>query len=570
MEYRNLAAVLRQQADRLAGKPALRFKRHGSYQDLSWEQYRGDVLACAAALVDAGIQIGDRIGLLSENRAEWLLADMAILTAGGVNVPPHSPLTARQVHFQLEETETRWLFVSDQEQLEKIRKVRSELPELKGIVVFEARAAAPDARSWSDFLQHGRQVLARWSSELAQREQRLGPDDLATIMYTSGTTGNPKGVMLTHSNLMSNAIAVREAFEVPADALMFSWLPYSHIYARTVDHYESLIGGVTLCLAESADTLIQNLAEVQPTQMTGVPRFYEKVLSAVASDDPQKTARELTKIFGPRMEVLCSGGAPLPKPVAEAYHAAGLLLLQGYGLTETSPVISFNRRSHNKIGTVGPPIPGVEVKIGDDGEVLTRGPLVMKGYWKNPPATAEAIRDGWFHTGDLGHLDAEGFLTITGRKKELLVLSNGKKVVPSYIEGLLIADECIDQAAICGEGRNFLTALIVPHWDNLRRVLRGQGIALDVMAESASNPDTLARHPAVASLLQRRIEGALSQVANWERVKKFVVLTQPFSVASDELTVSLKLRRDVVLDHHAPELEALYRESENRGLTIED
>jgi long-chain acyl-CoA synthetase len=296
--------------------------------------------------------------------------------------------------------------------------------------------------------------------------------------------------------------------------------------------------------------------------MTGVPRFYEKVLSAVASDDRQKTARELARIFGPRMEVLCSGGAPLPKPVAEAYHAAGLLLLQGYGLTETSPVISFNRRSHNKIGTVGPPIPGVEVKIGDDGEVLTRGPLVMKGYWKNPSATAEAIRDGWFHTGDLGHLDSEGFLTITGRKKELLVLSNGKKVVPSYIEGLLIADECIDQVAVCGEGRNFLTALIVPHWDNLRRVLRGQGIALDVMAESASNPDTLARHPAVASLLQRRIEGALSQVANWERVKKFVVLTQPFSVANDELTVSLKLRRDVVLDHHAAELEALYRESE--------
>jgi long-chain acyl-CoA synthetase len=318
MEYRNLAEVLRRQADCLGSRPAFRFKRQGLYHDLGWEQYRDDVLACAAALIDAGLQVGDRVGLLSENRVEWLMADMAILTAGCINVPPHAPLTARQVHFQLEETETRWLFVSNQEQLDKIRQVRAELPKLEGIVVFDSGAAAPDAQSWSGFLQHGRQVLEQRRSELAKRETRLGPDDLATIMYTSGTTGNPKGVMLTHGNLLSNAIAVREAFEISADALMFSWLPYSHIYARTVDHYESLIAGVTLCLAESADTLIQNLAEAQPTQMTGVPRFYEKVLSAVASNDPEKSARDLKKIFGPRMELLSSGGAPLPRPVAEA------------------------------------------------------------------------------------------------------------------------------------------------------------------------------------------------------------------------------------------------------------
>jgi len=362
--------------------------------------------------------------------------------------------------------------------------------------------------------------------------------------------------MLTHGNLLSNASAVREAFLVAPDALMFSWLPYSHIYARTVDHYVSLVAGVTLCLAESPDTLIQNLEDVQPTQMTAVPRFYEKVLSAVASPNRKKTARNLRNIFGPRIEVLLSGGAPLPRPVADAYFAAGLLLLQGYGLTESSPVISFNRKTHNKIGTVGPPIPDVEVKIAEDGEVLTRGPLVMKGYWKNPRATAEVIRDGWLHTGDLGQLDPDGFLSITGRKKELLVLSNGKKVVPSYIEGLLTADECIDQAAVGGEGRHFLTALVVPHWANLRRALRWQGTALDHEPEAG-----LARHPDVVSLLERRIDAALSQVANCERVKKFAVLTRPFSMANHELTVSLKLRRDVVLAHHAAELEALYRDA---------
>jgi long-chain acyl-CoA synthetase len=495
MEYRNLAEVLKTQAENLGPRSALRYKHHGLYYDVSWEQYRADVLAGAAALVDAGIQVGDRVGLLSENRVEWLMADLAILAAGGVNVPPHAPLTARQVHFQLAETETRWLFVSNQEQLEKIRQVRGELPNLEGVVVFDSGAAASDARSWAGFLQHGRRVLERWSPELARREERLGQDDLATIMYTSGTTGNPKGVMLTHGNLLSNACAAREAGLVAPDALMFSWLPYSHIYARTVDHYLSLVAGVPLCLAESPDTLVQNLEDVQPTQMTAVPRFYEKMLNAVASPDPDKAARNLKNIFGPRMQILLSGGAPLSRPVAEAYHAAGLLLLQGYGLTETSPVISFNRKTHNKIGTIGPPIPGVEVKIAEDGEVLTRGPLVMKGYWKNPQATAEVIRDGWLHTGDLGQLDADGFVSITGRKKELLVLSNGNKLVPSYIEGLLIADECIDQAAVGGESRNFVTALVVPHWDNLRRALRGQGTSLDHELETA-----LARHPAVVSL----------------------------------------------------------------------
>jgi len=564
MEYRNLAEVLRRQAECLGPKPALRYKRYGLYRDLTWEQYRSEVEACAAALIDAGIQIGDRVGLLSENRVEWLVADMAILTVGAVNVPPHAPLTSRQVHFQLDETETRWLFVPNREQLEKIRQIRQELPKLRGIVVFDTIAAGTDAQPWSRFIQHGRQLIEKWKSELIRREEKLGPDDLATIMYTSGTTGNPKGVMLTHGNLLSNALAVREAFAVPDHALMLSWLPYSHIYARTVDHYESLVAGAPLGLAESADTLVQNLEDLQPTQMTAVPRFYEKVLSAVASPDPEKTARNLRKIFGPRIEVLSSGGAPLPRPVAEAYHAAGLLLLQGYGLTESSPVISFNRQNDYKIATVGRSIPGVEVKIAPDGEVLTRGPLVMKGYWKNPEATADAVRDGWLYTGDLGQIDDDGFLSITGRKKELLVLSNGKKVVPSFIEGLLIADDCIDQAAICGEGRSFLTALIVPHWDNLRRALRQEAAPLD-----NETVGVLARHPSVLSLLQRRIDGALCDVANWERVKRFVVLTQPFSVANDELTVSLKLRRNVVLAHHTAELEALYqgsiRETEDLG-----
>jgi long-chain acyl-CoA synthetase len=546
------------QAERLGPRPALRYRRHGLFHDVSWERYRHDALACGAALVDAGMQPGDRVGLLAENRLEWLIADMGILAAATVNVPPHAPLTARQVHFQLNDAEVRWLFVSTAEQLAKARQIREELPSLQGVVVFDGKEALPDEKiySWTSFLQRGQRALSAASAELARREARLTHDDLATIMYTSGTTGNPKGVMLTHGNLVSNAVAALEVGNSAPDSIVLNWLPLSHIYARSVDHYQSLAGGFVVCLAESADTLIGDLEEIQPTHLSCVPRFYEKVLTAVAAPDPQETYRRLRRIFGRRIVWLSSGGAPLPKPIAQVYEAAGLPLLQGYGLTESSPVISFNRKDFNKTGTVGLPLPGVEIKIAADGELLSRGPNIMKGYWKNPEATAEALKDGWLYTGDLGHIDADGYLSITGRKKELLVLSNGKKVVPSYIEGLLLGDACIDQAAVCGEGRNFLTALVVPQWPNIKRTLAAAGIVLDHQPDEA-----LACHPAVNDLLRKRIDGALKDVSPAEQIKKFIVLPRPFTVAGDELTVSLKLRRNVVLKKYASQLDTLYKGS---------
>jgi long-chain acyl-CoA synthetase len=554
MSYRNLFEVLRRQAERLGPRPALRFKRHGLHHDVSWEQYHADALACAAALVEAGVFPGDRVGLVGENRWEWLVADMGILAAAAVNVSPHAPLTARQIHFQLSDAGTRWLFVSTGDQLHKVRQIRPELPALEGVVVFEDAAAGPDALSWSGFLQRGRRALPRLVAELQRREAALGPDDLATIMYTSGTTGNPKGVMLTHANLVSNSCASNEASPRREGSILLGWLPFSHIYARTVDHYLSLVAGVTLSLAVSVDTLVENLAEIEPTHMSSVPRFYEKVLTAVSSPDPEETGRRLRAVFGPRIDWLGSGGAPLPPAIAETFRDAGLLLLQGYGLTESSPVISFNRKEHFKLDTVGQAIPGVEVAIAPDGEVLTRGPHVMKGYWNNPQATAETIRDGWLYTGDLGELDSDGFLKITGRKKELLVMSSGKKVVPTYLEGLVLCDECIDQVVIYGEARNFLTALVVPHWTNVRRALKEEGVALDHEKE-----ENLTGHPAVLALLRRRIDAALVDVSSWEQVRKFHVLPRPFSVEAEELTVSLKLRRNVIFGKYQSELDGFYR-----------
>lgn len=566
-DFPNLAAVQRTQAERFGARSALRFKRHGLYRDLPWDRYRADAVACAAALVAAGIQPGDRVGLLSENRHEWLVADMGILTAAAVNVPPHAPLTAPQIHYQLADAGARWLFVSTAEQLRKVQPILADLPNLLGIVVFDHVASDHLATlspchavtTWRGFLQKGRTGGRRSESSeretLSEREAKLTRKDLATIMYTSGTTGNPKGVMLTHGNLLSNVEAALASEPHFPDEVHLSWLPYSHIYARTMDHYLCMAAGTLLCLAESADTLVDNLKEVEPTHMNSVPRFYEKVATSAASADPAETGRRLRKVFGPRVRWLCSGGAPLPHAVAETYHAAGLLLLQGYGLTESSPVIAFNRTQRFKVDSVGLPLPGVEVRIGPDGEVLSRGPHIMTGYWNNPPATAAALEDGWLHTGDLGRIDDDGFLYITGRKKELLVLSNGKKVVPNYVEGLLLADPLIDQAVVCGEARNFLTALIVPQWENLRAELGRQGLLVDGKPEEALCGDDQVCH-----LLQQRIDVLLQEVAPWERVKKVALLPRALSVAGDELTVSLKLRRNVIVHKYASTLEKLYCE----------
>jgi long-chain acyl-CoA synthetase len=423
-------------------------------------------------------------------------------------------------------------------------------------VVFDSTVRGEDVIPWKSFIQNAKRQAeqGKRQAELARRQAELGPDDLATIIYTSGTTGNPKGVMLTHGNLVSNSSDSTNLACHHPDDLVLGWLPLSHIYARTVDHYGSIAGGLTLALAESSETVVDNLKEIQPTNMAAVPRFYEKVLAAMASPDPEETGRRLRSIFGPRIDWISSGGAPLPLAIGEAYHAAGIKLLAGYGLTESSPIISFNSKSQWKLGTVGLPIPGVEVRIAPDGEILTRGPHVMKGYWRNPAATEAAIKDGWLYTGDLGKLDEDGYLSITGRKKELLVLSNGKKVVPSHLEGLLSGDPLIDQAVVCGEGRNYLTALIVPNWGNLRKDFDDQKKVIDQTNEE------LARCPAVQDLLRKRIDKTLADLSNCEQIKRFVVLAKPFSVDRDEMTVSLKLRRGVVQEHYQAVIDSLYAE----------
>jgi len=548
MEFRNLVEVHRDQAERYGARPALRYRRHGLFRDMTWADYREQSLAAAAALVEAGIQPGDRVGLLSENRVEWLVADMAIMTAGAINVPSHSGIPGPGVARQMADAGARWLIASNTLQLAKAREARKELPNLKGIAVFDRAAAADDAIAWPGFLQRGRRALASLAPELERRERALAGDDLATIMYTSGTTGVPKGVMLSHGNILSNVDAMLDLIPRDLDVLLLSWLPYSHIFARTCDHYLSLRAGLLMALSESLDTLPGDLAEVRPTHLHGVPRFWEKMLAAArATPAPEKVLRAM---FGGRIVWLMSGGAPLPPAIGQAYRDAGLPLLQGYGLTETAPVLTTNRPNHFRVESAGLAIPGVELKIEPDGEIICRGPMVMKGYWNQPAATDACLKDGWFYTGDMGHLDADGFLHITGRKKELIVLSSGKKVAPTEVEAILQGDPLIEQAVVHGDNKNFLSALIVPNWAKVRATL----------PQVSGEPEALVKDPAVVALFQQHIDAALANATNWEQVKRFFLRPRPFTPDGGELTVSLKLKRDVILQRHAADWDALYTE----------
>lgn len=545
----NLSATYRETADRLGSRVAIRHKRHGLYRDLSWAEVRRAADLVASGLMALGVRPGDRVAILSENRVEWIVADLAIVTAGAVGMPMHSPLTPNQVAYQLAHSGAVGVFVSGPCQAAKVAEVLEELPDLRFLVAFDPTPRVAERlpqRSWPGLKHLG--VRSHAAMAIRECELALKRDDLATIIYTSGTTGPPKGVMLTHGNLLSNAEAAVEIAGAANDDVVLSWLPFSHIYARTCDVVVSSIAGATIALAESIDTLVANLAEIRPTRMSAVPRFYEKVWSNVQGLPAGPRSAALRGIFGPRIRHLSSGGAPLPKHVAFGFHDAGLTLMEGYGLTETSPIISFNSHEAFRVGSVGHAAPGVEIRIAEDGEILTKGPHVMRGYWRDEEATARAIVDGWFHTGDLGAIDADGFLAITGRKKDLIITSGGKNVAPSEIERLLVADPLIEQAVACGDGKPFISALIVPDLAKL-----SEAIGRDVEIEG----HLVVCEPS-RSLLRERIDRAMQAVSGPERVKEFLVLARPFRVEDDEMTATLKVRRGFILAKHAAAIEAIY------------
>jgi long-chain acyl-CoA synthetase len=486
---------------------------------------------------------------VSENRYEWIVADLAILTARAVHCPAHSVLTGPQIAYQIVDSGAEVVLLSGPEQAAKLAGQVALLPPATRFIGHDP---CPDiaGRPVPRLVDLAQAATDDEACRLAQDAvATLRPGDLATILYTSGTTGEPKGVMLSHGNLASNALATVQAFDMRADDLRLTWLPLSHIFARTCDLYAWIAAGTQLALADSRETVIANCAELKPTLINGVPYFYDKIQRVLTEQGRADVPGAVRVLLGGRMRLCCSGGAALPNHVATYFQERGVLLIQGYGLTECAPVMTMNTERAHRLGTVGQAPPDIEVRIAPDGEVLTRGPHVMLGYWNKPQATAESIRDGWLHTGDLGSLDADGFLSITGRKKELIVTAGGKNIAPVMLESLLTEDALIAQAVVVGDGRNYLAALIVVNEGPLREELARFGID--------PGKDWLANQH-VTDTYRRRIDDRLAGVSAYEQIKKFTLLATPFTVDRDELTPTLKLRRGVIHRHYQAEIEAMY------------
>ncbi|HMC10829.1 MAG TPA: AMP-dependent synthetase/ligase, partial [Pirellulaceae bacterium] len=512
----------------------------------------------ASAIVSLGVQPGDRVALVSENRYEWIITDLAIQLALAVHVPIQPTLAGPQIAWQLRHCGCRVTFISGPHQAAKLAPLAAELPTGLQCISFDP-CQSTDGFAVEDFArlcERGNPAEGHRLEKIAR--EKITPQSLATILYTSGTTGEPKGVMLTQGNLASNVCNTIQASEPTDNTVRLNLLPLSHIFARTCDLYGWLVEGSRMALAESRETVLADCQAVHPTTLNGVPYFYDKVYRGLCASGKQNTPGALRAELGGAIERCCAGGAALPDHLYEYFHAQGVPLIQGYGLSESSPVITISTLTHHRRGSCGRPIPGIEVRIADDGEILTRGPHVMTGYYQNPQATADVLKGGWLATGDIGRLDADGFLYITGRKKEILVTSGGKNIAPVFLESLLTQDPLILQAMVIGDARSYLAALIVPNADVLKSELSRRGIV-------ASHEAALA-HPEILALYRARIDHQLAGVSPHEQVRKFTLLPRPFSIEAGELTPKLSLRRQTIGERYKAQIEAMYSQPQVQSL----
>jgi long-chain acyl-CoA synthetase len=565
-----------------ARKELMRMKAGKGWRTLTVKEFERATRECAARLARAGVVPGDRVALFAENRPEWHIVDFACHLLGAVSVPIYATLPAGQVRYIVADAGAKLLVVSGKE------RARAAIEAAAGL---DTRVIAIDPG-----LADGLPVLGELP--LPSKKQRPEPppltgEDLASLIYTSGTTGDPKGVMLTHRNFMSQVNTIKPLFPITERDISMSFLPLSHVYERTVD-YVFLSYGVQINYVESIERVPVQLTEIRPTIMVSVPRLYErsyiKIISKIQQEGGAKRrlfewglrvgrqvreavwrgekaspfargqyavakARIFSKVMerlGGRLRFTISGGAPLAREVAEFFDIVGLPILQGYGLTETSPVIAACRLEFNRLGSVGTLIPGVEVRIAPDGEILARGPNIMKGYWRKPEATAEAIdADGWLHTGDVGYLDSDGCLFITDRKKDIIVTSGGKNIAPQPIEGRLGATPFIAQAVVIGDKYPYLTALVVPNFENLETRFTEKGIkGLDRAG--------MAEHPETDALIAEAVKKVNAELGMHERVRRFTVLKREFSLEEGEMTPTMKVRRRVVGERYRALIEGMY------------
>jgi long-chain acyl-CoA synthetase len=590
-------AVARDKAD------LINYKRDGRWHQVSARELDGKVRLVAMGLYDLGVRAGDHVGILSENRIEWTLADLGVLNCGAADVPIYSTQAPKQVAYILNDAGVEVLFVSHQAQYDRVRDALSSCSRLRVIVAFDPiKSTTNQVVSFEDLINRGREADRSEPQLYETLRATVRPESIATLIYTSGTTGDPKGVMLTHKNLFSNALANAKVAELQEGETALSFLPFSHIFERTTI-YMCLYKRFSIYYAQSIDTVAQDLLNARPHFMTSVPRLFEKIYAramekaeeggrfkaaiarwAVAqARDWAKTVTSgkepgaLLKLkhgiadklvftkwraaLGGRIRALVSGGAPLSPELALTFYGAGLTIYQGYGMTESSPVITANRPGANRIGSVGKAIPGVMVKIAEDGEILCSGPNVMLGYYHRDEETRSALatdKEGrvWLHTGDIGHLDADGFLFITDRKKDLLKTSGGKYIAPQPIENAIKRSRFVNQVVVIGDQRKFPAALIVPQMDALRLYAAQNGIA-------DGDGSDLLRNPRVINLIENEVDKCTGDFSHYEKVKAVLLLDREMTVESGELTPTLKVKRRVVVDKYKQSIDQLYAEKES-------
>ena len=589
-----IGGMLKERVDTYGNRLMMKYKRDGAWKEITWNDFNSRVLGLGQALIKMGIEHGDRVAIFSPNSPEWQMADMAMLSVGAVDVPLYATITAKQAEYILSDSGSKIVFVGTEDHLKRVLEVKANLPALTKIVTMDNTASDnPDVITFDDMVKLGEKDGN--TEDFGRRLAAVKPDDLCSIVYTSGTTGNPKGVMLTHNNFLSNIKTVATLIDVFDTDHVLSFLPLSHVLERMSGYYSSIFKGCTIAHAESIDTLLMDIGEIKPHWMVSVPRLYEKVhagvLMNVENEKPIKqkifhwavgvgrqvsalqTAHKpipgglkrkynianklvfskIYELMGGRLRFFSSGGAPLAKEIAEFFHALGILILEGYGLTETSPVISCNTPDNVRFGSVGKVMPDQEVKIAEDGEILVKGPNVMQGYWNKPEETAEVLVDGWFHTGDIGEFDDDGYLYITDRKKDLIVTAGGKNIAPQNIENALKMSRYIEQVAVIGDKKRFISALIVPSFVDLEMWAQKQGVPTDDRSK-------LLKDERVMELFNKEIDEMLKEFDRHERVQKFVLLSEEMTEAAGLLTPTLKVRRKEVNQLFAEDIEGMYKE----------
>ena len=584
---RSLADLMKRRVEQTPEELAYQIRVEGEWHDMSWQTFGSQVNHIAGGLLELGVSRGDRCAILMSTRVEWIAVDFGVLAAGGATTTIYQSSTPEECRYILADSGAKACFVEDEGQLEKILEVRDQLPELLAIVIVDGASEVEGVYSLSELEKMG----AGHGEKVVSSVEALAPDDLACLIYTSGTTGVPKGVMLTHGNFLQIAKGVDDLAQHYHDEKQLLFLPLAHVFGKVCE-LTSVYLGVPTAIDGDLNRLVEALGEVQPTIIAAVPRVFEKCFNTVIrkarSAGPRKfrvfqwalkIGREVSRhrqenralpfllrvqfnvadklvfskvrqVFGGELRHCVSGGAPLAREVAEFFHASGILILEGYGLTETSAVTTLNEPDAFKFGTVGRPAPGVELKIADDGEILIRSPAVMVGYYGKEEATAEAIRDGWFHSGDIGTIDGEGFLKITDRKKNLIITSGGKNIAPQKIENLLKAStDVVSQALVHGDQRNFCVALLTLDPESVTSWCASKGV--DVGLDFSKNPD-LKRH------LMTHVEQVNETLPRHETIKDILVLDQEFSVESGELTQSMKMRRAVIEANYKSALDKFY------------